>query len=662
MDTISVRMLGQQNGGRILSGIRRSAYLLKTSLLLVVAFLAPYAAAQLTAVPPSLSFGNTYVNVQSSSKGTTLTNTGAASLTITAITSSCPEYKLASGLVPITLAPGKSERYSMYFLPDALQAFNCQYTAAVQGGTSLNIPMTGTGIAANATVTVNATALSFPNQNVGTTSATQSVTITNTGTNGVQLKSISVAPAAFATSPVNLPLTISKNSSTTITVSYSPDFAINHTGVLGLSFNSVPPIVIDLSANGVAPSSLAITNVPTLPQPTIGAAYQAQLWGSAGTPPYTFALAAGSSLPSGLSLSGAGLISGTVASTVAKGAYSFTATATDSAGSQVSEVFTLNPAPATGAACNNISFNVTGTSTPIVALNDLGTGTYQGYEGGLYPGGSNVRPLNHDLDGFVFAQGIVPLNSSGVYDPNGKYVLLGLGESTTLDEFGAFIPLAKYDPQTNSHLVIVNGAQGGATPSLFAVLSSSDWTTILQNYLPDQGVTAQQVVAAWIEDTNAITSGTFPKDISNMQGSYETMMNNLLTLFPNIKLVYFSSRIYGGYSNGVAKIDPEPYAYEAGFAVKNVIADQLNGKPSLNYNAALGPVEAPWMAWGPYYWADGLLARSDGGVWTCPDMQKDGTHPASPAGDLKVAGQLINFFKNDDTTESWFLQPSGRGR
>ena len=31
-------------------------------------------------------------------------------------------------------------------------------------------------------------------------------------------------------------------------------------------------------------------------------------------------------------------------------------------------------------------------------LNDLGTGTYQGQQGGLYPGGSNTRPAVHDRD------------------------------------------------------------------------------------------------------------------------------------------------------------------------------------------------------------------------------------------------------------------------
>jgi hypothetical protein len=624
---------------------------------LVSTLLLGAASAQITSTPSSLTFLNTYVGMSSLTKTITIKNTGTGSTTITAITSTCPEFKLASGTTPSTLAPGATTSFSMLFAPDSAKTFSCDYTLTQQTGSPLQVPLTGTGLASKAVVSTSPISLTFPNQTEGTASATQLITISNTGTASVKLQQITITPPTFSITPVTLPMTISAGANATISVSYSPTLVTSETGVIGFTFDQVPTQVVDLSGNGVVATSLALLNIPTLPTATQNAAYQATLLAASGTPPYTFSLKPGSSLPAGLTLSSAGLIGGTIASTVTTGNYTFTAGVKDSAKFNVTKLFTLTVSKATGSACNNISYDVPKTTTPIVPITDLATGSYQGEEGGLYPNGSNIRPASHDSDGVAFAKGIVPLDANGNYSPTGKYVMLALGESTALDEFGEFLTLANADPAKNSALVFVDGAQGGATPSLLSSSGSPYWNTILNNYLPDQGVTANQVVAVWIEDSNGIAKGTFPGDMTQLQGAYETVMNNIHTFFPHLVLTYFSSRIYAGYSNGIKTINPEPYAYEAGFAVKNAIADQLNGNANLNYNPNLGAVMAPWMSWGPYYWANGMLGRSDGFVWTCQDLQADGTHPSFPAGDLKVAGQVLNFFKIDDTTTPWFLHP-----
>jgi hypothetical protein len=163
-------------------------------------------------------------------------------------------------------------------------------------------------------------------------------------------------------------------------------------------------------------------------------------------------------------------------------------------------------------------------------------------------------------------------------------------------------------------------------------------------------------VAAWVEPTDALTSGTFPSDIGPLQSEIEGEIQNLLLYFPNMKLAYLSSRIYSGYSNGVDEINPEPYAFEDGFAVKWAIQDQLDGNPNLNFDPSKGPVRAPWLSWGPYTWADGLVVpSSNGSVWSCQDIKGDGTHPSKTVGTQKVASQILDFFKTDDTTTPWFL-------
>lgn len=628
-------------------------------LALTASFLAvmPAAGQEITSMPSSLSFSNTYVGKTTGSKVITITNVSTGTVIIESIAFDCPAFGISAGVAPTSLfKPGNITHYSIFFQPLAAQTYNCNFILTLQDNTTFSVPLTGTGLTSTATVSISPTTLSFPNQAVGSTSASQTFTITETGTSSINLTAITISPPTFSVGAITLPYTIAKGGNLTVTVFYSPNQVTSETGAIDLTFNKIPDQGVTASGNGVTASSLSIATSATLPQATAKAAYQATLGTSAGVGPFTWSLASGSNLPSGLSLSSAGVISGTLASTVATGTYTFTIQVQDSSGTMVSKAFTLGVYANLGDNCNDLSFDVPGTTTPMTALTDLGTGTYQGYEGGLYPNGSNVRPTQHDSDGVAFAQGIQPLDSNGNPSPTGKYVLLAIGESTAQNEFNRFLPIANADPAKNPSLVIVNGAQGGATPKQFVASTSYYWSTIVNNYLPQNAVTANQVVAVWMEDTDGIASGTFPSDMTTMQSEYETMMQEMYTKFPNLKLVYFSSRVYAGFSNGVGKpSNPEPYAYEAGFAVKWAIQDQINGAANLNYNPNNGPVVAPWMSWGPYYWSNGMLGRADGLVWDCEDFSADGTHPSSTFGQLKVATQLLNFLKTDDTTTPWYL-------
>jgi Big-like domain-containing protein len=646
----------------------RHVLLASACCLVFIASLTPLLTAQQTteisSTPSSLTFANTYVGKASGSKVLTINNlTTSGQVVIQTVSFDCPgEFGISSGVAPFTLGQfQKITHYSVFFQPTAAQTYNCNFVITLTDGTFLDVPLTGTGLSTNAKASVNPSSVTFSNQSVGSTSAGKTVTITNSGTSNLTLNTITLSSPSFTTSSVTLPATIAAGASLPITVFYTPNQqAVSETGAIDFTFNEVPDVGSSLNGNGVAASSLAVSSPLTLPQATQNAAYQATLTAAGGTGPYTWSLVGSSSLPSGLALSSSGVISGTVASTVTTGSYPFTVQVTDSStGNTATNTLTIGVYTNLGDNCNDISFNVPGTSTPMTALTDLGTGTYQGSEGGLYPNGSNVRPASHDADGVAFAQGIQPLDANGNPSPTGKYVLMAIGESTAQNEFSRLLPIANADPAKNPNLVLVNGAQGGATPNNFTSTTSAYWSTVLNNYLPQNGVTANQVVAIWMEDTDGIATGTFPTDIANLQTEYETMMQTMLTLFPNLKLVYFSSRVYGGYSNGVGTpANPEPYAFEVGFAVKWAIQDQLNGAANLNYNPANGPVVAPWMSWGPYYWSNGMLGRNDGLVWDCEDYSSDGTHPSSTFGQLKVANPLLNFLKTDDTTTPWFLASS----
>jgi len=634
-----------------------TAYCFLLSAVLIV----PAFSQGISASPSSISFANTYVGRASGSTVITVTDLSTAQVVITSISFDCPGFGISSGVAPFTLNSGqKITHYSVFFQPTVEQTYNCNFVISMKDGTFLNVPLTGTAPTSEAKASVSTTSLTFPNQPVGTVSAGQTVTITNIGTSVLTLNTITALPSSFATSTVALPATIAANGGQLLfSVFYSPSQMISETGALDLTYKEIPDNGVTLTGNGITPTALDISTSTTLPQASKSSAYQATLTAVGGTGPYTWSLQAGSTLPLGLTLSSAGVISGTLDSSVGTGGNQFTVQVMDSLGAISTSKVTISVFSNPGPNCNDISFNVPNTTTPIVALTDLGTGTYQGSQGGLYPNGSNVRPSAQDSYGVGLARGIQPLDANGNPSPTGKYVLLAVGESTLQNEFNRFLPIANADPAKNPNLVMVNGAQGGATPNQFTSTTSPYWATTLNNYLPQNGVTAKQVVAAFIEDTDGIATGTFPSDMITLQSHYETMMQTMLTLFPNLKMVYFGTRVYGGYSNGVAgAANPEPYAFEVGYAVKWAIQDQLNGNANLNYNPALGPVVAPWMSWGSYYWSNGMLGRNDGLVWDCEDFSADGTHPSSTYGQVKVATAILTLLKTDNTTIPWYLAPS----
>jgi hypothetical protein len=171
--------------------------------------------------------------------------------------------------------------------------------------------------------------------------------------------------------------------------------------------------------------------------------------------------------------------------------------------------------------------------------------------------------------------------------------------------------------------------------------------------LKKAGLTPAQVQAVWIKQADAGPTEGFPKYAQTLQGELVRVAHVLHDRFPNLKLAYLSSRTYGGYAT--IRLNPEPYAFESGFAVKWLIEQQLKGDLSLNYDPANGAVKAPWLSWGPYLWANGTTRRADGFNYVQSDFGGDGTHPTT-SGVEKVAKELTRFFKTDSTTKPWFLR------
>jgi hypothetical protein len=171
------------------------------------------------------------------------------------------------------------------------------------------------------------------------------------------------------------------------------------------------------------------------------------------------------------------------------------------------------------------------------------------------------------------------------------------------------------------------------------------------------GVTPQQVQVAWLKQANAHPPDDFPLHAQQLRDDLIADVQIAHDFFPNLKICYCSSRIYGGYAPPNS-LNPEPQAYESGFAVKWMIEQQIAGEAALNFDPSRGPVEAPLLLWGPYLWADGLTPRSDGLTWQESDFEADHTHPG-PAAEQKVADMLSQFFANEPTAKPWWAAQGG---
>ena len=145
--------------------------------------------------------------------------------------------------------------------------------------------------------------------------------------------------------------------------------------------------------------------------------------------------------------------------------------------------------------------------------------------------------------------------------------------------------------------------------------------------------------------------------------------------YPNLKQVFITSRIYGGYADPTTHgcLMPEPFAFEEGFAVQRLIVAQIHqaagGDPTDPYSGEVNYGVTPWFDWGPYLWASGTNKSAGNQLFWCDSTTRlnplcegnlgdfrygddadpvtywgDHTHPTYKA-EEKVANQLVKFIK-----------------
>jgi hypothetical protein len=219
-------------------------------------------------------------------------------------------------LVTLTLAPGSGAPGTSVNLALAIASTGGAQPTGVEFTISNDANVTLTGVAIGAA----ATAASKVLDRVGNLCIIRGLNVT-----AIADGTLATLTFLIALSPSTTPITIT----------------ITNVIVSDANADAIPSAVVA--------SSLTIT-VPTLACPvsggtaTVGLAYLNNMVGSGGTPPYTYAVTGGS-LPTGLSMNSAGLISGTP---TAGGPFSWTTTVTDSigaTGSQFCGIVVASPLP-----------------------------------------------------------------------------------------------------------------------------------------------------------------------------------------------------------------------------------------------------------------------------------------------------------------------------
>jgi Abnormal spindle-like microcephaly-assoc'd, ASPM-SPD-2-Hydin len=238
-----------------------------TALVVWLSVGAQAASQPLTCTPSHLRFGTVTLG-QTESQEVVLTNVGATTLKISAISTGSSEFGVSGLTLPATLAPGQGAVVSVTFSPTATG-----WTGETLAFTStasdprLTLGVEGTGVSSEA-LTAYPTSLSFGQVAVGS-SAKLSVTLTNGRSWKQSLAAFQAAGAGFSVSGPATPAVLAPGENITLTVTFTPRAAGTATGTVLIQSLA---LVIPLTGTGggtssgqltMAPSSLSFGNVDT---------------------------------------------------------------------------------------------------------------------------------------------------------------------------------------------------------------------------------------------------------------------------------------------------------------------------------------------------------------------------------------------------------------
>jgi hypothetical protein len=214
---------------------------------------------QLTVSPASHNFGNVTVNTVANA-AVSLTNSGAANLTISRIVVSGTGFAANSIKTPTTVPAGGNVVLDVAFSPKTTGNFYGAVTVSSDDPDTPTETIALDGTATTQTIgklIATPAALNFNNIKQGST-ASAVTTLKNIGTANVTLSHINISGSGFSTSGIATPVLVVPGESLTLTVKYSA--TSNRTSSGNISLVSAQGGVTSVSVSGtVAQSSLNLS-------------------------------------------------------------------------------------------------------------------------------------------------------------------------------------------------------------------------------------------------------------------------------------------------------------------------------------------------------------------------------------------------------------------
>jgi len=294
-------------------------------------------------------------------------------------------------------------------------------------------------------------------------------------------------------------------------------------------------------------------------------------------------------------------------------------------------------------------------------VSDMTNSTWNAIRGGLYPEGRAVPPPDKMFAYQTIIDAVEPRALDGLLHPtDGRIVMIGVGASNPRTEFNAFVALAKSDPSASTSLIFANTCVGGQGVQKMNLPTDSYWKNA-SKVLDSLGCSAAQVQLAWVETDNTQDADTtFPGAAQGLADDLFTLCTTMRSFYPNLKVIYFSSRSYAGYIDPASALAGRgllsPRDYLNGWAIKFLIERQIVGTAGYTFTGVTA--DLPALMWCTDNWADGTTPKLDGLFWHCDDFSGDGLH-LSPLGEEKSGARIYRFFSTDPLAQRWYqAQPT----